>query len=359
MSITEEQVIAALKGVQDPDLKKDLTELGMIKDISVDGDSVSLTVELTTPACPLKDKIKADVESALSDKLEVSSITINMTADTSRLQKTADSMIPDVRNVILIASGKGGVGKSTVAANVALSLAKQGAKVGLLDADIYGPSMPTMFGLHGQPEATEEQEIIPHEKYGIKVMSMGFLLEEGQPVIWRGPMLDSALRQFLEQVRWGELDYLVIDMPPGTGDVQLSLARMVPEAVSIIVTTPQDVALADVKRAIQMFQQMKIKVLGVAENMSSFVCGECGHESKIFGEGAAIKAAERYHIENLGQIPLTEAVVKSGDSGEPLVESNPEDAAAKAFVKIAAAIAQQVAIEAAAPKATEFSVATE
>ncbi|MHC4839506.1 MAG: Mrp/NBP35 family ATP-binding protein [Planctomycetota bacterium] len=359
MSFSEEQIIDALKGVQDPDLKKDLTELGMIKDISSDGDAITLTVELTTPACPLKDKIKADVEDALKKNLGAENITINMTADTSRLQKTAESMIPGVRNVVLIASGKGGVGKSTVAANVAISLSKLGARVGLLDADIYGPSLPTMFDIHTQPEATPDKEIIPHEKFGLKLMSMGFLLEDGQPVIWRGPMLDSALRQFLEQVRWGELDYLVVDMPPGTGDVQLSLARMAPEAVSIVVTTPQDVALADVKRAVQMFQQMNVKVLGVAENMSSFVCGECGHETRIFGEGAAAKAAVRYHIANLGQIPLTEAVVKSGDSGTPLVESTPDDAASLAFAKVAAGIAQQVAIEASATGATEFSVSTE
>ncbi|MCL4730226.1 MAG: ATP-binding protein, partial [Planctomycetes bacterium] len=329
---TEADVKAALKGVQDPDLHRDLVELGMVKDIRVSAGSIELTVELTTPACPLKDKIAADVTAALKTRLGVREVNVNMTANTARLQKTAVDLIPGVRNVIFVGSGKGGVGKSTVACNLALAMARTGAAVGLLDADIYGPSLPTMFGIRNeQPTARDDTTIVPLRRLGMKLMSMGFLLEEGQPVIWRGPMLDSALGQFLGQVDWGDLDYLVVDLPPGTGDVQMSLARMVPGAVAVVVTTPQDVALADVQRAIGMFNTVKVSVLGVVENMSSFVCGHCGKETRIFGAGAADKASKRYGIANLGSVPLTERVVQSGDGGVPIVESHPADAAAVAL----------------------------
>ncbi len=348
MSFTEAEIKAALKGVQDPDLHKDLVELGMVKDIRSQGKSIELTVELTTPACPLKEKIAGDVKAALTSRLNTTDIKINMTANTTRVQKTAVDLIPGVRNVILVASGKGGVGKSTVAANLAVALSQRGAKVGLLDADIYGPSVPTMFAIKGeQPSARDDKTIVPLQRLGLKLMSMGFLLEDGQPVIWRGPMLDSALNQFLGQVDWGDLDYLVVDMPPGTGDVQLSLARMIPGAVALIVTTPQDVALADVQRAIGMFQGVKVSVLGVIENMSSFLCGHCGKESRIFGAGAGEKAAKRYRIENFGTIPLTERVVVSGDTGAPIVHSHPGDAAAKALCTMADRVARAIAVKAA------------
>ncbi|MBK8207092.1 MAG: Mrp/NBP35 family ATP-binding protein [Planctomycetes bacterium] len=344
MSHSEADIKAALKGVQDPDLKQDLVDLGMIRDITVAGDAVTLTVQLTTPACPLKDKISGDVKAALKERLGVTT-TVNFGADTARVQ-TASDLIPGVRNVVFVASGKGGVGKSTVAANLALALSDTGASVGLLDGDIYGPSVPTMFDLHHQPRATDDKRIIPHEKLGLKLMSMGFLLEDGQPVIWRGPMLDSALRQFLGQVEWGELDYLVVDLPPGTGDVQMSLARMVPQAMALIVTTPQDVALADVQRAIGMFGTVNIQVLGVVENMSGFVCGHCGEKTEIFGSGAGARAAKKYQVTYFGEVPLTEKVVAAGDKGLPVVKSDPDDPAAIALKNVSYRVAQQIAIKA-------------
>jgi ATP-binding protein involved in chromosome partitioning len=346
MGWNEHEILAALKGVQDPDLKRDLVDLGMIKDVRSEGETVELTVQLTTPACPLKDQIGGEVKAALVSNLGAGDVKVNFSADTTRMM-TASDLIPGVRNVVFVASGKGGVGKSTVAANLALALAESGAAVGLLDADIYGPSMPTMFGLHTQPTATDDQRIIPHQKFGLKIMSMGFLLEEGQPVIWRGPMLDSALRQFLGQVEWGELDYLVVDMPPGTGDVQLSLARMVPQAVAVVVTTQQDVALADVKRAIGMFGTVNVQLLGVVENMSGFICGHCGESTPIFGKGAGKRAADKYGVTLFGEIPLTEKVVAAGDGGEPILKSDPEDPAAKALREVSHRVAQQIAIHAA------------
>ena len=346
MAWTEDEIKAALKGVQDPDLKQDLVELGMIKQVSSEGERVELTVQLTTPACPLKDQISGEVKAALIRNLGAKEVKVNFSADTSRMQ-TASDLIPGVRNVVFVASGKGGVGKSTVAVNLALALAESGASVGLMDGDIYGPSIPTMFGIHTQPPATDDKRIIPHEKFGLKLMSMGFLLEEGQPVIWRGPMLDSALRQFLGQVEWGELDYLVIDLPPGTGDVQLSLARMVPQGVSVIVTTPQDVALADVQRAIGMFGTVNVQVLGVVENMSGFVCSHCNEKTEIFGHGAGKRAADKYGITYFGEVPLTENVVTAGDSGTPLLKAEPQDPAAKALREVSHKVAQQIAIHAA------------
>lgn len=346
MSFSEADIKGALKGVQDPDLKQDLVELGMIREIKAVGSNIELTVQLTTPACPLKDQIGKEVKAALVARLGVKDVKVNFSADTTRMQ-TASDLIPGVRNVVFVASGKGGVGKSTVAANLALALAESGAAVGLLDGDIYGPSMPTMFGIHHQPQATDDKRIIPHVKLGLKIMSMGFLLEEGQPVIWRGPMLDSALRQFLGQVEWGELDYLVIDLPPGTGDVQLSLARMVPQGVAVIVTTPQDVALADVQRAIGMFATVHLQVLGVVENMAGFICGHCGEKTDIFGHGAGQRAATKYGKIFFGQVPLTAKVVTAGDSGTPILASDPKDPAAVALREISHKIAQQIAIHAA------------
>ncbi|MCC6572207.1 MAG: Mrp/NBP35 family ATP-binding protein [Planctomycetes bacterium] len=346
MAFTEQAVKDALKGVQDPDLHKDLVDLGMIKNIKIDGGKIELTVELTTPACPLKDQIGNEVTAAIKKNLNPGEIKLNWSANTSATNLTQSDLIPGIKNIILVGAGKGGVGKSTVAANLANALAQHGAEVGLLDADIYGPSVPTMFGIHEQPVATEDQRIIPHVKYGLKLMSMGFLLQEGQAVVWRGPMLDSALRQFLGQVEWGALDYLVVDLPPGTGDVQLSLSRMVPSAQAVIVTTPQDVALADVKRAIGMFNTVHIHVLGVVENMSYHVCGKCGHKAEIFGKGAGKRCAEKYGISYFGEIPLTEEVVRSGDSGKPILISHPNDPASVALREMASRVAQQIAIHA-------------
>ena len=346
MSYSAEEVKAALKGVQDPDLKRDLVELGMIGEVTCEGKSIELTVELTTPACPLKDKIGDDITAALKERLGAEAVSINWTANTQSQGPDASELIPGVKNIVLIASGKGGVGKSTISANVATVLAAHGAAVGLLDADVYGPSIPTMFDIHNQPQATEDQRILPHVKFGLKIMSMGFLLEAGQPVIWRGPMLDSAMQQFLGQVDWGELDYLIIDLPPGTGDVQLSLSRMTPGAEAVVVTTPQDVALADVERAIGMFKTVGLSTLGVVENMSGFICGHCGERTDIFGRGAGKKAAEKYGLTDLGSVPLTEKVVHSGDAGRPITVSDPDDPAAVALSAVAGAIAQRLAIRA-------------
>jgi len=344
-NLTDKDVLVALKGVKDPDLNKDLVDLGMIKDVVVAAPKVSLTVELTTPACPLKDVIGKDVESAIISKLEgIEKVDITWTSSVRASQPTGNDLLPGVKNVLLIGSGKGGVGKSTLSSNIALALAQSGAKVGLMDADVYGPSIPTAFGLKTRPEATEEQRIIPISKFGLKLMSMGLLLDEGQPVVWRGPMLDGAMRQFLGQVDWGELDYLVLDLPPGTGDVQLSLSRMVPQALSVIVTTPQDIALSDVRRAINMFRQVNVKVIGLIENMSGFVCSHCGHKTDIFLSGGGRKAAEEFSLDLFGEVPLTENVAKHTDSGIPALIESPDDLFSQEVKKVAGKIAQAVAV---------------
>ena len=342
----ESDIIKALDGVQDPDLGKDLTELGMIKDVSVNGGIVSLTVELTTPACPLKDKIASDVRDAIVSKLDaITEVDINFTSSVKNSFPVGHDLLPGVRNILLIGSGKGGVGKSTIASSVALALAQSGAAVGLLDADIYGPSLPTIFGIKQPPETTQDQQIVPPTKFGIKLMSMGMLLEEGQPVVWRGPMLDAALKQFLGQVVWGELDYLVVDLPPGTGDVQLSLARMVPHATAVIVTTPQDIALADVKRAYNMFQQVNMNVAGVIENMSGFVCSHCGERTDIFLSGGGKQAANMFAVEFFGEVPLSEEVVRHTDSGTPALIEDGESTHSQVIKSITGKIAQWLAVE--------------
>lgn len=345
-ALSEAAVLAALKGVKDPDLGRDLTDLGMIKDIRINGNRVSLTVDLTTPACPLKDVIGNDVKTAIKTKLSVTDVDVTFTSSVRPSMPTGSALLPTVKNVILVGSGKGGVGKSTISTNIACALAQTGAKVGMMDADVYGPSLPTVFGIQGiRPEATEDQRIMPVVKYGMKLMSMGMLLDEGQPVVWRGPMLDGAMKQFLGQVAWGDLDYLVIDLPPGTGDVQLSLSRMVPQAFAVIVTTPQDIALADVRRAFSMFKQVNIKTIGIIENMSGFICGNCGHKTDIFLSGGGRKAAQTFGIDLLGEVPLVAEVAELTDRGTPLVIEAPDSIVAKIIREITGKVAQQVAIE--------------
>ncbi len=344
--LSETDVIKALEGVQDPDLGKDLTELGMIKDIVIKEPKVALRVELTTPACPLKDVIGNSVKEAITTRLEtIQEVDIEWSSQVRASFPTGNQLLPGVRNILLVASGKGGVGKSTISANIASALAQSGARVGLLDCDVYGPSLPTAFGIHTRPEGTEDQRILPAVKYGMKLMSMGMLLEEGQPVVWRGPMLDGAMKQFLGQVEWGELDYLVLDLPPGTGDVQLSLSRLVPQACALIVTTPQDIALADVKRAYNMFRQVNIEVLGLVENMSGFVCPSCGHHADIFLSGGGKKAAEEIlKVDFFGEIPLTLDVAQFTDQGIPAVIEDPESSFSSQLKSIAGKVAQKFAI---------------
>jgi ATP-binding protein involved in chromosome partitioning len=348
MTLNEAAVISALKGVKDPDLGRDLTDLGMIKDILINGDRVSLTVDLTTPACPLKDVIENDVKTAITTKLPVSGVDLTFTSSVRSSTPTGSVLLPSIKNVLLVGSGKGGVGKSTISVNIASALAQTGAKVGMLDADVYGPSLPTAFGIKGQrPEATEDQQIMPIVKFGMKLMSMGMLLEEGQPVVWRGPMLDGAMRQFLSQVKWGDLDYLVIDLPPGTGDVQLSLSRMVPQAYAVIITTPQDIALADVRRAFNMFKQVNIKTIGLVENMSGFICGHCGERTDIFLTGGGRKAAAEFGIDLLGEVPLTVEVPGLTDRGTPFVIEAPDSSVSAVLREITGKVAQKIAIESA------------
>ena len=294
MALDEKTALSALATVYDPDLRQDLVTLGMVKDLAIEGDRVKLRVVLTTPACPLKEKIRAEVEAALKGA-GATEVALTMDAEMRRAptgpasqagpgHMTQADRMPGVKAIIAVAAGKGGVGKSTVATNLAIALEKLGAKVGLLDADIYGPSIPIMLGLKGaRPSLTAEDRIAPMERYGLAVMSMGFMLEDGQAVVWRGPMLGKALQQFIEDVDWGELDYVIVDMPPGTGDVQLSLAQLLPVTGAVVVTTPQDVAFADVKRAIKQFEITKTEVFGIVENMASFVCPTCGTEHAIFG----------------------------------------------------------------------------
>jgi ATP-binding protein involved in chromosome partitioning len=350
---TEALVMDALRTVQEPDLHRDLVTLNMIRDVVIGADgAVSLTVVLTTPACPLKALIERDVVAAVTKVAGVTGVKVNMSSAVTSTQRPED-LAPGVRNIIGIASGKGGVGKSTVAANLAVALAKSGARVGLLDADIYGPNIPLMMGLvheqpavekHKGPDGADIDMIVPLESLNVKVMSMGFLIDEDQPVIWRGPMLNSALRQFLGQVDWGELDYLIVDMPPGTGDVQISLVQLVKVTGIVIVTTPQDVALQDVRKGLMMFKSQNVPILGIVENMSYFECPKCGDRTRIFGEGGGEKIANTYAVPFLGEIPLTAAVRIAGDSGEPIVEGDPDSPQAQIFREVAERLAAQISI---------------
>jgi len=345
--LTDKDVLAGLSQVMDPELNIDLVRAGMVKDVRVEGNDVKLKIELTTPACPMKDKIQKDVEAALRAIPGMGRFDVEWGARVRAApQASKEVLIPDVKNVVLVGAGKGGVGKSTVALNLAVSLSRMGARVGLLDADFYGPSVPLMTGLmEARPAATEDQRIQPLLAHGIKVMSIGFLVDPAQALIWRGPMLHGALVQLVRDVAWGELDYLVMDLPPGTGDVALTLSQQLRAAGGVLVTTPQDVALADVIRAKQMFDKVNIPVLGVVENMSQFICPHCGKGTHIFSHGGGRKAAERFGVPFLGEIPLELKVREAGDNGTPVVVSHPDSAEAGAFMGMARNIAGRISAE--------------
>ena len=320
-----EEVLKALGHVQEPDLKKDLVTLNMVRDIIVSENSVAFTVVLTTPACPMKELIRRDCEKAIHNHIDEGlEVVVNFTANTSSIRVDLTSVLPGVKNIIAVVSGKGGVGKSTVAANLALALSQQGAKVGLMDADIYGPSVPIMFGVRGQRPLMENVEgkdkIVPLEQHGIKLISIGLLVDEKSAVVWRGPMASSAIRQFVTDVHWGELDYLVIDMPPGTGDIHLTLVQTIPVTGAVVVTTPQEVALSDAKKAISMFSQAqtKVPIIGLVENMAWFTPAELpGSKYYIFGKDGGKHLADQLDMNFLGQIPLVQSIREGGDKGRP------------------------------------------
>ncbi|MBS1935201.1 MAG: Mrp/NBP35 family ATP-binding protein [Bacteroidetes bacterium] len=349
--MTKEKVLEALSNVQEPDLGKDIVTLNMVKDITIEGNYVSFTVVLTTPACPLKDMIKNACVNAV--KLLVNKdavVNVKFSSNTTTNRKSNEALLPKVKNIIAVVSGKGGVGKSTVAANFALALAQGGANVGLMDADIYGPSVPIMFGVRGERpkmmDANGKGMIVPLERYGIKLISIGLLVDEKNAVVWRGPMASSAIRQFITDVYWDELDYLVIDMPPGTGDIHLTLMQTVPVTGVIVVTTPQDVALADAKKGIAMFgqAQLKVPVIGLAENMSYFTPAELpNNKYYIFGKEGGKKLAEEYDIPFLGQIPLVQSIREGGDAGVPIMMSD-DAVSKKAFEDFAGSAVRSIAM---------------
>ncbi|MBL8695473.1 MAG: iron-sulfur cluster carrier protein ApbC [Planctomycetes bacterium] len=346
---TKEQVIEALRNVIEPDLHKDLVTLNMVKNVAACGGVARITIELTTPACPLKKKIEDDTRSAVMAVPGMKEVNVEFTANVTSRMGVDRPALKGLKNVLAITSGKGGVGKSTCTVNLAVALAQMGARVGLLDCDVYGPDIPTMLGLKDKPEGTADRKFKPLERYGVKSMSIGYLVEEDAPIVWRGPMLHKVIEQFLKDVDWGEIDYLLVDMPPGTGDAQLSLSQLVPLTGAVIVTTPQDVALVDVKKAIAMFGQVKVGVLGIVENMSGYTCSHCGHLEPIFGEGGAEKLAVKYNVPVLGKVPLDPKVRVGGDRGAPIVVADPSSPQAAAFREIAGKLGQIVAVRNATP----------
>jgi len=345
MSLDPKTALDALKQVQDPELRRDIVSLGMVKDLRVEGSVVSLKVELTTPACPLKDTIQRDVEAALR-QAGATKVELTWGAQVRSAPGVAQSALtPGVKNIVLVGAGKGGVGKSTVALNLAVALSAEGAKVGLLDADIYGPSLPLMSGTTARPNSKDGKKLEPLQAFGLKLMSIGFLIDPDQALVWRGPMVTGALLQLLRDVNWGELDYLVMDLPPGTGDIPLTLAQNVRAAGVVLVSTPQDVALADVIRAKLMFDKVNIPVLGIVENMSTFVCPHCRKETAIFDHGGAKTAAAKMGIRFLGEIPLDLAVRVGGDRGLPIVAGQPDGPQAKAFFEAARQVAAAISVQ--------------
>lgn len=348
--ITEEIVLDSLKQIIDPDLRKDIVTLGFIRDLTIDGGDVSFTIMLTTPACPVKEEMENQALELISALDGVENVSVTMDAEVPQGRGVANNVaIPGVKNIIAVSSGKGGVGKSTVAVNLAVALAADGAKVGIMDADVYGPNVPLMLGTgYDQPDV-ENGQLRPIEAHGIKMISMAVLVPPDKPMILRGPMLHGVIRQFLTDVNWGELDYLVVDMPPGTGDVQLSLAQLVPVQGAVLVTTPQEVSLSDVRRAVKMFETVNVPVLGVIENMSYFIAPDTGNRYNIFGEGGGRKLADEYGLNFLGEVPMGMEVREGGDKGIPVVVSAPESIQAAAFRKIAEEVARQISIEAMKP----------
>jgi len=350
--LNSSSVLEVLRPVQDPELRKSLVELNMIRNVKIDDGKVSFTLVLTTPACPLREFIVEDCQSAVKKLPGVTDVLVDVTAETPQQKGLPDRTgIAGVKNILAISSGKGGVGKSTVAVNVAVALAQSGAKVGLLDADIYGPNAPTMLGLAEAQimvRPGKQGEVLePAFNHGVKLVSMGFLIDRDQPVVWRGPMLNGVIRQFLYQVQWGELDYLIVDMPPGTGDAQLTLTQAVPMAGAVIVTTPQTVALLDSRKGLRMFQQMQVPVLGIVENMSYFIPPDMPDKQyDIFGSGGGEKTAAELGVPLLGCVPLEISLRQGGDSGIPIVVAAPDSASAKALNAIAFAIAGKVSVAA-------------
>jgi ATP-binding protein involved in chromosome partitioning len=345
MPLQEAAVLDALAIVRDPDLNRDIVSLGFIKNLTIDGGRVAFTIELTTPACPVKDQMRDQARAAVLRVPGVTTVDVEMSA---RVREAVGGdgprqPLPGVKNIIAVGAGKGGVGKTTVAVNLAIALAKCGGKVGMIDGDIYGPNVPIMLGLKTEL-ITDGKKIVPAEKYGLQVISMGFLTKDDAPIIWRGPMLHGALQQFFREVNWVDLDYLVIDMPPGTGDVALSLSQTVPVAGAIVVTTPQLVSLADSRRAVAMYKKLNIPPLGVVENMSYYVCPKCGDEADIFGRGGGERMAGELGVPFLGRLPIYQPVREGGDTGVPIVISEPDSAAARAFMSIAEQAAAQVSI---------------
>jgi ATP-binding protein involved in chromosome partitioning len=360
--MTQEEVLKALSNVQEPDLGKDLVTLNMIRDLEINGNDVSFTIVLTTPACPMKEMMQNACINAI--KLLVNkeaNVKVNFTSSTTTIRADKSTVLPGVKNIIAVMSGKGGVGKSTVAANLALALSQGGATVGLMDADIYGPSVPIMFGVRGErpmmKEVNGKAMIVPLEKYGIRLLSIGLLVDEKSAVVWRGPMASSAIRQFITDVEWGELDYLVIDMPPGTGDIHLTLLQTAPVTGVVMVTTPQDVALADARKGIAMFgqAQMNIPIIGLVENMSYFTPAELpDHKYFIFGKEGGKRLADEYELPFLGQIPLVQSIREGGDNGKPIMISD-DEISKKAFYDFAGSVARSASMRNAHMKPEEIA----
>lgn len=350
--LTPERVKELLGQVKDPELGKDLVEAGMVKDVRADGKKVRIQLELPTPAWEPRPLLQQEIEAKIGPEANGATVEVAWGSDVKRARPPGEgnNLVPGARNVILFASGKGGVGKSTVATNVAAALANLGANVGLLDADIYGPSIPTMLGTHERPNVSG-QKLVPVAKHGLKLMSIGFIVDPKEAMSWRGPMLNGALLQFMRDVEWGDLDYLVLDMPPGTGDVQLTIAQNVQVAGAVIVSTPQDVALADVTRGKSMFDKVGIPTLGIVENMAHFSCDGCGKKHYIFGQGGAARLAKELRVPVLGEVPLEIATRESGDAGRPEVLNNPESGASKVFFDVARRVATDLAKTAAEVKA--------
>ena len=348
VALSESDVLDALRPIVDPDFGKSIVDLGFVKNVAIDGQRISFDIELTTPACP----VKAEFEKAARERVlalrGASDVQVTMTSNTRGrfvgAEAPAGDVLPGVRNVIAVASGKGGVGKSTTAVNLALALQKTGATVGLMDADVYGPSVPLLTGVSGRPRA-EEKRIFPHEGYGLKLMSIGFLVSDDSPVIWRGPMVHGLIRQFLADVEWGELDYLVVDMPPGTGDAALTLTQQAPLSGAVIVTTANELSLIDARKGLKMFEKVEVPVIGIVENMAYFTPPDLpDRRYYIFGKGGAKRVAEELDVELLGEVPIDPRIVEAGDAGRPIVVDAPESEAAEAFVDIAGRVARKLAV---------------